>query len=100
MGRSCEALARLTEAIRSPACGSRCRSRAKRIGRIEMINANILSVDISRASAVLLFSTCYPADMQLMLQRKILHELRPGTRVYAPGDKWWNQSLTYSGRRL
>jgi hypothetical protein len=46
--------------------------------RIEFLNQDLLTTDISRATVVMLFLS---PDLNLRVRAKLLRELRPGTRV-------------------
>ncbi|CAK0870994.1 unnamed protein product [Prorocentrum cordatum] len=98
--RACRALERLEGAAASRACGRACRERAGRPGLIEMAHGDLMDFDLSAATVVLAFSTCYPLDFQARLQRKLLRELRLGARVYAPQHKGWDEGLVLGGRSL
>lgn len=99
--RACAALEHLGDALREGThCGSRCRARVARPGRIEIVNANMLDANLSQADKAIFFSTCYPEDVQQQMQRKLLRELQVGARVYAPGHKGWTPSLRLGHRVL
>merc|ERR1712039_1141079 len=87
--RSCEALARLRKILGSDACGPECIERLGRPGQIDFLHANILDVDLSTVTAVTMYSTCFPPDLQRELQRKLLRELPLGARVHATDNSGW-----------
>eukprot|EP00747_Dinoflagellata_sp_TGD_P049794 gnl/TRDRNA2_/TRDRNA2_146397_c0_seq2.p1 gnl/TRDRNA2_/TRDRNA2_146397_c0~~gnl/TRDRNA2_/TRDRNA2_146397_c0_seq2.p1 ORF type:complete len:313 (+),score=68.01 gnl/TRDRNA2_/TRDRNA2_146397_c0_seq2:43-981(+) len=97
---SCRALTRLEEILRSASCSELCRQRVRRPGRIEMRKANVLDVDLSNVTAVMMYSNCFPTVVQEPLQRKLLTELPLGARVQTLDTTGWDKRLVIEGRTL
>jgi len=105
--RSCQALQRLEALVQSDAakCGTQCRARMASPGHIEMIHQNMLDVDLSQATIVTMWALCLPEEVMSELLKKLLSELREGTRVYDRGYGWkyvkdWNKELVVDGKKL
>merc|ERR1712203_224068 len=57
------------------------------------------NVDVSSATHVLLFATCFPGLPLMQLQDKLLRDLANGVRVFCAGDRGiWKGSLVTSLR--
>lgn len=98
--RSCAALERLGSVLQSEMCGEQCRARAAKPGRIEMWNANLLEIDLSEVTAVMMYANCFPEALQGELQRKLLLELPLGARVHTTDNLGWDKRLVLNGRTL
>jgi hypothetical protein len=98
--QSCAALDRLGSVLQSGACRERCRSRSAKSGRIEMRHANLLDIDLSGFTAVLMYSTCFPMSVMSELQQKLLRELPLGARVLTTATIGWSSRLELAGRKL
>eukprot|EP00747_Dinoflagellata_sp_TGD_P122334 gnl/TRDRNA2_/TRDRNA2_173603_c0_seq1.p1 gnl/TRDRNA2_/TRDRNA2_173603_c0~~gnl/TRDRNA2_/TRDRNA2_173603_c0_seq1.p1 ORF type:complete len:300 (-),score=54.34 gnl/TRDRNA2_/TRDRNA2_173603_c0_seq1:55-954(-) len=97
---SCRALARLEAILRSASCGDRCRERIRRPGRIEMRRANVLDTDLSNVTAIMMYSNCFPTEVQTQLQRKLILEPPLGARVQTLDTTGWDKLLALEGRTL
>jgi len=79
----CSALRRLDVLLSSP---SR-RPRGRPLARAELHLGDALRADVSGATHVLLFATCFPAETLRALQQKLLEELPRGARVFCAGSR-------------
>mmetsp|Transcript_14881 Transcript_14881/g.42706 ORF Transcript_14881/g.42706 Transcript_14881/m.42706 type:complete len:278 (+) Transcript_14881:36-869(+) len=67
--------------------GAAERPRDRPTARVELRLGDALLADVSGATRVLLFATCFPAEVVQTLQRKLLEELPDGARVFCAGSR-------------
>jgi len=94
----CTALRQLDRRLAMPAARPQSLSPA----RVELHLGDALGADVSDATHVLFFATCFPAEMLRWMQKKLLEELPSGARIFCAGSRglWPSRLEAAAGRAL
>lgn len=96
--RACQALSGLEKALQTEACGVLCKRGVAMHGEVQMLHANVLEVEFWNVTAVTMYANCFPPELQLELQHKLLRQLPLGARVHTTDNSGWDKQLVLEGR--
>eukprot|EP00927_Polykrikos_kofoidii_P057893 TRINITY_DN52123_c0_g1_i1.p1 TRINITY_DN52123_c0_g1~~TRINITY_DN52123_c0_g1_i1.p1 ORF type:complete len:364 (-),score=64.74 TRINITY_DN52123_c0_g1_i1:52-1041(-) len=86
----CNALRQLSMILHRPVS----RPRNRLLGKVELRRGDLMQADVADATHIFVFGTCFPTEMMVALQWKLLRELPHDARVFCAGDRGlWRSRL-------